>query len=104
MEMCADFQSEVERLHGILNNLRLHIEDETPFKNMTPERMLQGQFSDAMSHISQLSMLRRLFGSAIPPENFIMANIDGANVGLNQAFPASPDAEWYDAEGNLENK
>ena len=103
-EMCADFQSEVERLHEMLGSLKNHIEQETPLIDMTPERMLQGQLSDAMSHVGQLAMLRRLFGSAVPPENFIMAHVDGGNTGQEQALPASPDEKWYDAEGNLEKK
>jgi len=103
-EMCEDFQAEVERLHEILGSLKRHIEDDTPLRDLTPERMLQGQLSDAMSHVGQLAMLRRLFGSAVPPENFIMADIDGGNVGPDQAFPVSPDDEWYDAEGNPEVK
>ena len=101
-KICDSFESEIERLHKVLDSLKNHIEQGTPFIDMTPERMLQGQLSDAMTHVGQIAMLRRLFGSAVPPENFIMAHIDGGNVGPDQALPASPDEEWYDAEGNIE--
>ena len=37
-KMCADLQSEVERLHKILGSLKDHIEGETPLKDLTPER------------------------------------------------------------------
>ena len=58
---------------------------------MTPERLLQGPLSDAMTHAGQLAMLRRLVGSPVPPENFIVAEIDGARLGPEQADPVSPD-------------
>ena len=93
------FNSEIEEFHKILDSLKIHLEQGTPFQNTTPERMLQGPFSDAMSHAGQLAMLRRLFGSPVPPENFIKAKIDGDNVGREQAEPVSPDREWFDAEG-----
>jgi len=39
-------------------------------------------------------MLRRLFGSPVPPENFIYADISPANLGPDQPLPARPDADW----------
>ena len=94
-----NFNSEIEEFHKILDSLKTHLEQGTPFQNTTPEKMLQGPFSDAMSHAGQLAMMRRLFGSPVPPENFIMADIDGDNVGRDQVEPVSPDREWLDAEG-----
>lgn len=98
-EIRDSFNSEIEEFHKILDSLKTHLEQGTPFQNTTPEKMLQGPFSDAMSHAGQLAMLRRLFGSAVPPENFIMAKIGGDNVSQTQAEPVSPDREWFDAEG-----
>lgn len=94
-----DFNLEIEEFHRILDSLKTHLEQGTPFQGTTPEKMLQGPFSDAMSHAGQLAMLRRLFGSPVPPENFIMASIQGDNVGRNQAEPVCADSEWFDAEG-----
>ncbi|MBT3231241.1 MAG: hypothetical protein HN356_00355 [Calditrichaeota bacterium] len=94
-----DFPAEVNRFHSILTKLRELLESNTPFENLTPERMLQGPLSDAMSHAGQLAMLRRFFGSPIRPENFIMADINAENTGENQPEPISPDDEWLDAEG-----
>jgi hypothetical protein len=51
-----------------------------------------------MTHAGQIAMLRRLEGSPVPPENFIVAEVDAANLGPDQAAAASADAEWYDAE------
>jgi len=95
----GNFNLEIEEFHRILDSLKTHLEQGTPFQGTTPERMLQGPFSDAMSHAGQLAMLRRLFGSPVPPENFITASIQGDNVGRNQAEPVCLDSEWFDAEG-----
>jgi hypothetical protein len=56
--------------------------------------LLQGQFSDAMTHAGQLAMLRRLAGDPVPPANFIYATISPDNLGPNQPMPVSPDAVW----------
>jgi hypothetical protein len=56
--------------------------------------MLQGPFSDAMTHVGQLAMLRRLAGSPVPPENFVFAAITPTNLGVDQPQPVSPDKEW----------
>ncbi len=96
-ERLPDFESEVLRFHGKLERLAHHLEAGTPMKGMTPERMLQGPFSDAMTHAGQLAMLRRLSGSPVPPENFIVADIDSENLGPDQPSPVSPDAEWPEA-------
>lgn len=94
-EMLEQFDDEVSRFHEVLESLSQHLEESEFLQDMTPERMLQGPFSDAMSHAGQLAMLRRLFGSPIPPENFIMAAIEAQNVGPHQPDPVSPDKEWH---------
>jgi hypothetical protein len=50
-----------------------------------------------MTHAGQLAMLRRLAGSPVRPENFIMADITATNLGPEQAAAASPDAKWPEA-------
>jgi hypothetical protein len=92
------FQQEIERFHGILRSLGEHLDKGTPFRETTPERMLQGPFSDAMTHAGQLALLRRLHGHAVPPENFIMADISPENLGPNQPDPVSPDEVWAEPE------
>ncbi|MFQ5890584.1 MAG: DinB family protein [Gemmatimonadota bacterium] len=91
------FEAEVRRFHEILEDLGRHLDAGTPFRDTTPERMLQGPFADAMTHAGQLAMLRRLAGSPVPPENFIMAAIDPRNLGPDQPPPVNPDEEWPEA-------
>jgi len=97
-EPLSSLQAEVLRFHEILGDLANHLEKGTPLRSgMSPARLLQGPFSDAMTHAGQLAMLRRFAGSPVPPENFIVADIDPKRVGPEQADPVSPDAIWPEA-------
>ena len=92
-----DFDAEVRRFHGKLERLAHHLEAGTPFDRTTPEALLQGPLADAMTHVGQLAMLRRLEGSPVPPENFIVADVRPENLGPQQPPPASPDEVWREA-------
>lgn len=92
-----DFAREIERFHQILEDLGGLVDDEE-FGEVSTEQLLQGPFADVMTHAGQLAMLRRLEGSPVPPEDFIVADVDGSNLGPDQPAARSPDAEWYDAE------
>jgi hypothetical protein len=86
-------QEEIVRFHEMVQDLARHIEAGSPFvEGMSAERLLQGPFSDAMTHAGQLAMLRRLAGAPVAPENFIWADISPDRLGPNQPEPASPDA------------
>jgi len=95
-----DPKEQISHFHEMLESIRGHFENGSKLIDMTPERMLQGPFSDAMSHVGQLSLIRRMHGSPVPPENFIMADIGSSNLTPNQQEPVSPDTVWKDAEGN----
>ena len=45
----------------------------------------------------ELAMLRRLAGDPVPPENFIVAEINPDRLGRDQAEPVSPDEYWPEA-------
>ncbi len=92
-----DLDAEVVRFHSMLEDLARHLMAGTELKGMTEERLLQGPFADAMTHAGQLAMLRRLSGSPVPPENFVKAAVDAANLGPDQPKAASPDAVWPEA-------
>jgi len=51
------------------------------------ERLLQGPVADALTHVGQLAMLRRLSGSPISGENFYVAEIAIGQVGATQPAP-----------------
>ena len=51
------------------------------------ERLLQGPVADALTHVGQLAMLRRLAGSPAIGENFYLAAIAVGQVGAEQPAP-----------------
>jgi hypothetical protein len=93
----ATFDEEVTRFHQLLGELADHIAGGGSFGETSPAHLLQGPLADAMTHAGQLALLRRLAGSPVPPEDFVEAAIDPANVGPDQPPPASPDREWPEA-------
>ena len=51
------------------------------------ERLFQGPVADALSHVGQLAMMRRLAGYKIPGENFYVADMKIGQVGAEQPKP-----------------
>ncbi len=97
-EPLPSLHDEIIRFHDMLEELARHIEAGTPLlQGMSAEHLLQGPFSDAMTHAGQLAILRRLAGVPVPPENFILADIEPERLGIEQAEPVSPDEKWDDA-------
>lgn len=52
-----------------------------------PEKLLQGPIADAIHHVGQLAMLRRLSGTPIRGENYFAADVATGRVGKEQAPP-----------------
>jgi len=53
----------------------------------SPENLFQGPVADALNHIGQLAMLRRVAGYPIKGENYFMADISSGRVGQDQPKP-----------------
>lgn len=54
---------------------------------MAPEILFQGPISDALTHIGQLAMLRRIAGAPVRGEVMILSDVQIGRVGLDQAVP-----------------
>jgi hypothetical protein len=50
-----------------------------------PDRLFQGPLADALTHVGQLAMLRRIAGSPVRGENYYVADICIGTVGIDQA-------------------
>jgi len=97
-EPLPTIEEEIQRFHEMLALLSEHLKNgDALLEEMTPERLLQGPYSDAMSHAGQLALLRRLFGDPVPPENFIVAEISSDNLTAEQPAPVSLDELWPEA-------
>jgi hypothetical protein len=93
-EVLPTFDDEIARFHDMLEILSRHLLNDELLGQMTEEHLLQGPFSDAMTHAGQLALLRRLAGAPVRPENFIVAEIHPDRLGRDQAQPVSPDKVW----------
>ena len=52
-----------------------------------PEKIFQGAIADALTHVGQIAMLRRLAGCPVKAENYFQAEIQAGRVGAEQAAP-----------------
>jgi hypothetical protein len=54
----------------------------------TPEKLFQGAIADVLTHVGQISMLRRLAGLPVRAENYSRAEIVAGRVGPEQTPPS----------------
>ncbi len=54
-----------------------------------PEKLFQGAVADALTHVGQIAMLRRLAGARVKGENYSRAKIETGRTGRDQAAPVS---------------
>jgi hypothetical protein len=54
------------------------------------DRLMQGPVTDALTHVGQLAMLRRLSGTPTRGENYFVAAIVTGQVGANQPAAVQP--------------
>jgi hypothetical protein len=80
------WDQEVRRFHAGLAALDTFLA--TGVTACPAEKLFQGPIADALTHIGQMAMLRRLAGSPVRPENYFQAEITAGRVGADQAAPA----------------
>ena len=77
---------EIERFHDALANFDKYLASDAELA-ATCERLFQGPIADALTHVGQLTMLRRLAGEPIKGENYSRAKIEVGRVGADQETP-----------------
>jgi len=80
------WDAEVDRFFGTVKKFDGLLASAEPL-HASAECLYQGPISDALTHIGQIAMLRRLAGSPIKGENFFKAEIAAGRVGLDQSAP-----------------
>ena len=78
---------EVARFFDALGKFDAWLESDAPL-GTSAEQLLQGPVADALTHIGQLTMLRRLAGAPVRGENYFTADIVAGRTGADQAPPA----------------
>jgi hypothetical protein len=75
---------EVARFFRCLQRFDERLAADAPLAS-APERLFQGPVADALTHIGQLTMLRRLASAPIRGENYYKADIQSGRVGAEQS-------------------
>jgi hypothetical protein len=79
------WEEEVGRFYAAVRRLDEALASE-PLR-CPPERLFQGPIADALTHVGQIAMLRRLAGVPMRGENYYKADIAAGRVGPDQAPP-----------------
>jgi hypothetical protein len=77
------WDSEVSRFFATLAAFDAYLASDEPM-GASLERLFQGPIADALTHVGQLTMLRRLAGAPIRGENYSVAEIVAGRVGNAQ--------------------
>ena len=80
------WDQEVTRFHQALESFDNYLGSDAEL-SAPCERLFQGPIADALTHVGQLTMLRRIAGAPIKGENYSRANIEAGRVGGEQAAP-----------------
>ncbi len=76
----GSWDGNVTRFFILLKELDSLLASDTQVRGYNEERMMQGPLADAMTHVGQLAMLRRLAGAPTAPENFAEAAVTSGDV------------------------
>lgn len=82
----ADWPSGVERFFTALAAFDAYLASDQPL-GYPPGKIFQGPVADALTHIGQIAMLRRMAGGPVRGENYFRAEIVSGRVGNEQATP-----------------
>lgn len=85
----ATWDGEAARFFDALAELDAYLASDAPVQAELT-RLLQGPIADALTHVGQLMMLRRMSGSPVYGENYLVADIVTGRVGPEQSAPVKP--------------
>ena len=77
---------EIRRFFAALEEFDAYLASDGPLQ-APAEKLLQAPIADALTHVGQIAMLRRLAGTPIRAENFYVAKIAAGSVGADQPAP-----------------
>jgi len=80
------WEKEVDRFFAGLQRLDAYLASGVEL-HASSERLFQGPVADALTHVGQLNMLRRMANVPVRGENYFVADIVVGRVGIEQATP-----------------
>jgi hypothetical protein len=81
------WEKECERFFGSLKKFDDYLASEKPLQ-VSAEKLIQAPIADALTHIGQIAMLRRMAGVPMKSEYYVIAEITAGRVGADQATPS----------------
>ncbi|MGH9711774.1 MAG: hypothetical protein ACRD5M_00535 [Candidatus Acidiferrales bacterium] len=76
----------VERFYAAVKAFDDYLASDAPL-GAPAEKLFQGAIADSLTHVGQISFLRRCAGTPVRGENYMQAEIKAGRVGLDQAAP-----------------
>lgn len=80
------WEGEVARFFAGLERVDERLSADGPL-GFPEEKLFQGPIADALAHVGQIALLRRLAGSPVRGENYFKADIAAGRVGPEQSAP-----------------
>jgi len=80
------WEKEVERFFAALQRFDNFLASGEPL-HAPEEKLFQGPIADALTHVGQIAIMRRMATSAVKPENYFRADIVAGRVGAEQTAP-----------------
>ena len=81
-----EWTKEIERFHDSLKSFDDYLASDSEL-SASCERLFQGPIADALTHVGQIAMLRRIAGEPMKGENYSRAKIEAGHVGPDQEKP-----------------
>ena len=81
--VALSWEKEKERFFLSLRALDDYLASNTPL-GAPADRLFQGPVADALTHVGQIAMLRRVAGAPVRGENYLVADIAAGHVGPDQ--------------------
>jgi hypothetical protein len=79
-----NWDAQVQRFFSALEAFDLYLASDQPL-HIPPEQLFQGPVADALTHVGQLTYVRRMAGAPIRGENYARAEITAGRVSMAQA-------------------
>jgi len=77
------WDQQAERCFAALERLDAFLASDAPLA-VPPEKLFQGPIADALTHVGQINLLRRVAGAPVRGENYRVAEITTGRVGRDQ--------------------
>ena len=78
------WEDEAARFFAALNALDSYLASDRPL-GFPVEKIFQGPIADALTHVGQIALLRRMAGSPVRAESYFQAEIEAGRVGADQS-------------------